>query len=70
MTDESIMPFGKFKGRKMANVPCFYLLLLHENKYAHGELKLYIESNLQVLKLEAERYNAAKAQNRNNNLNF
>lgn len=27
MTDESIMPIGKYKGEKLANIPAHYLLL-------------------------------------------
>ena len=31
MKDKSIMPIGKYKGEKMANVPSGYLLWLYEN---------------------------------------
>lgn len=30
LTDESLMPFGKHKGEKMANVPASYLLWLYD----------------------------------------
>lgn len=39
MTDESIMPFGKHKGVKLANVPADYLLFLHKEGFCRGELK-------------------------------
>lgn len=52
MTDESIMPFGKHKGKKMANVPASYLLWLYENGKCFGEFKEYIIDNLDVLKSE------------------
>lgn len=30
LTDESPMPFGQFRGTKMANVPAWYLLKLND----------------------------------------
>ena len=51
--DESIMPFGKFKGIKMANVPASYLLWLYANgTNLQYNLKNYIEENLDALKSE------------------
>lgn len=63
-TDETLMPFGKFKGQKLANVPSSYLL------WMHGELKVkrlsgpafrdhvrlleYINENMDVLKTESK----------------
>lgn len=55
MTDNSIMPFGKFKGEKLANVPHWYLIWLHKENKAFGDLKKYIDENLQVLEEEAKR---------------
>lgn len=55
MTDESIMPFGKFKGLKMANVDASYLIWLLESGKCYGELKTYISQNLIVLKEEIKR---------------
>ena len=54
MTDESIMPIGKYKGQKMANVPPEYLLWLYENGNIYGGLKDYIKENLDVIKSEIE----------------
>lgn len=54
MTDESIMPFGKYKGEKMANVPADYLLWLYQNSNVFGDLKAYITDNLDVIKSEIE----------------
>ena len=50
MDDNTIMPFGKHKGEKMANVPDAYLLWLYENGKCVGEIKEYIENNLDVIK--------------------
>ena len=50
LTDESIMPFGKHKGEKMANVPASYLLWLYEENKCAGDIKEYIKDNLDVIK--------------------
>lgn len=63
MNDDSLMPFGEFKGRKMANVPPDRLLWMYENMKLYGELKEYIEDNLDVIKSEIKlksKRNAAK----------
>lgn len=52
ISDESLMPFGKHKGEKMANVPADYLLWLYENSKVYGEVKEYIKDNLEVIKAE------------------
>jgi len=50
MNDLSLMPFGKYKGQEMINVPSNYLLFLYENNKCYGELKSYIEDNMDVIK--------------------
>jgi len=52
MTDETIMPFGKHKGEKLANVPPDYLLWLYDNDKCFADLKQYITENLDVLRAE------------------
>ena len=52
MNDNSLMPFGKYQGEKMANIPASYLLWLFENDKCYGEVKEYIKANLDVLKAE------------------
>jgi len=49
MTDESLMPWGKHKGEKMANIPPSYLLWLLDNNKCGGEVKKYIEDNKETL---------------------
>lgn len=51
MKDTDLMPFGKYKGTQMINVPAQYLLWLYETIDA-GLVKDYIENNLDVLKQE------------------
>ena len=52
LTDESIMPFGKYQGKKMANVPAHYLIWLYDNNKCNKEVRTYIVDNLDVLKVE------------------
>lgn len=51
MDDSSLMPFGLYKGKKLANVPASYLLYIYENfKFLQEDLKKYIKENMDVLK--------------------
>ena len=71
LTDESIMKFGKYKGKKMANVPADYLAWLADNpdKFAnkwalsvwYKEVVAYISDNAEVLAEEMKKYNRHKA---------
>jgi len=60
MTDESIMPFGKYKGEKLANVPPEYLLWLYDEGKCYGELRTYIADNMDSIKAEIEYKNKQK----------
>lgn len=53
-TDETLMPFGQYKGEKLANVPPHYLLWCYDNILnLSGALKQYIDENRHVLEIEA-----------------
>lgn len=55
LTDDSPMPFGKFQGQKMINVPGHYLLWIRDNmKRSSGTKHVfdYIDDNLEILKKE------------------
>ncbi len=52
LNDKSPMPYGIHKGTPMIDVPAGYLLWLLENNKCSGEVKEYIEDNLDALKLE------------------
>ena len=55
MNDNSLMPFGKHKGKKLANVPAQYLLwclVQGDIKTKYPELIEYIEDNYEILKSE------------------
>ena len=62
--DYSPMPFGKFKGQKLANVPASYLIWLGKELTTkklqgpayrdHVRLLSYIDENMDALKLETK----------------
>lgn len=54
LTDDSIMPFGKHKGEKLANVPPEYLIWLFENNKCSIDVAKYVNENLDCLKSEIE----------------
>lgn len=57
MDDNSIMPFGKYKGQKLANVPADYLIWLKENNkrnVGNSEVMDYIQENIEILKQDAK----------------
>lgn len=56
MNDESLMPFGKYKGTSLGEVPASYLLWLYEgaDHTVTGPLKDYIKENLDVIKSQIE----------------
>lgn len=55
LNDNSPMPWGKYKGEKMANVPADYLMWLHDNNKCSGAVRAYIEDNLDVIEIEIKR---------------
>ena len=54
--DNYLMPFGKYKGQKLCNVPAGYLLWLNDQAWSFkdGPLKRYILDNMDILKQEKE----------------
>jgi uncharacterized protein (DUF3820 family) len=60
MNDDSLMPFGKHKGEKMANVPPSYLIWCNDQDWCKGEVKKYILNNLDALKAEIDYKNKSK----------
>jgi uncharacterized protein (DUF3820 family) len=55
MHDSSLMPFGKYKGRRLIDVPAPYFLWLHHKGCQHEGVRQYINSNLDAIIQEAER---------------
>lgn len=60
-TDQTLMPFGKYKGTALANVPAAALLWYWENIQLSEPLKDYIRENLDALKAEIKRSNRFNA---------
>ena len=56
MSDQDLMPFGKYKGEKMEKVPASYLLWLRDQHCSHLEVSNYIEENFTVLLAECPDY--------------
>jgi uncharacterized protein (DUF3820 family) len=51
------MPFGAFKGHKLANVPAWYLLKIYDEGWIFDNLKKYIDDNRQALEREKKEAN-------------
>lgn len=47
------MPFGKYRGTALVNVPAIYLLWLFDRGCQHEALRRYILDNMEALKAEA-----------------
>ena len=58
-TDESLMPMGKHKGEKLANVPAQHLLWLYDQTWFDKSslLGIYIQENKLVLEQEKKTAN-------------
>ncbi len=59
MKDNSILNFGKYKGRMLGQIPADYLLWLNDQMKGKKspfamEFKEYIEDNMQALKMEID----------------
>lgn len=51
-TPETIMFYGKYKGRALKNIPHQYFVWLYENTKVAGSLRIYIESNLNNFRIK------------------
>ena len=65
MDDNSIMPWGKYRGEKMANVPASYLLWLFSQHKLRDDIKKYVEENILILEKEVENNKPKKDENNN-----
>ena len=55
MKDTDLMPFGKFKGEEMQNVPASYLIWLFENNKCTHQVRNYVVENMEVLESEIKK---------------
>jgi uncharacterized protein (DUF3820 family) len=54
MDDYDLMPFGKYKGYELGDVPAEYLLNILRSGEATGQLKEYIEDVKEILEVEVQ----------------
>ena len=52
LDDDSLMPWGIHKGKKMINVPAKYLLYMYNENKCDKIVKQYIEENMDALNQE------------------
>lgn len=52
LVDYDLMPFGKYKGRTMADVPASYLMWLWDNGCDNELVKNYIHNSMDAIKQE------------------
>ncbi len=60
LTDNSPMPFGRYKGKALVNVPASYLLVIYRQGIhpLYNDVKAYIEENMTVLQAEEMKANS------------
>lgn len=61
MNNESLMPLGAHKGKKMKDVPDEYLLWLSNQDWLKGDLKAYLKAYVQE-NLDAIKQNCKNAE--------
>ncbi len=54
MNDDDLMPYGKYKGMKMSEVPASYLLWLLDFDKCSGAVREYIVDVYDALKAEVK----------------
>lgn len=50
VTENTVITFGKFKGKKLKEIPSRYLLWLIEKDFTTGQLKKYLKVNAGLIK--------------------
>jgi uncharacterized protein (DUF3820 family) len=55
LKDDSPMPYGKYAGIKMANVPASYLLWCHRERKIHPDVDRYVFQNMDTLIKEEQK---------------
>lgn len=53
ITDSSLMPFGKYMGKRLIDILAKYFIWLFDEGCNHPGVKAYILENLEALKKEA-----------------
>ncbi len=55
MNENSIMPFGKHKGKPLKDVPHSWFVYMYDRNKLSGALKQYAEENVPILRFVAEK---------------
>lgn len=55
MTGESIMPFGKHKGKRLDEIPDGYWIYQYDRGQLKGELLKYAEENVSIIRFMNEK---------------
>lgn len=55
ITDETIMTYGKHRGKEFQEIPADYLIWLYEETDCPLNIKTYVEDNMDVLEAEIRR---------------
>lgn len=50
LNDNSLMEFGKYKGKKLSEIPNGYFIFLYDRKKLSDALKKYVEESIPMLK--------------------
>lgn len=64
MTDTDFMPYGKYKKRRMIDIPAAYFFWLLESDNCNEEVMVYILDNKDVLQKEYNKEMRIKNQSR------
>lgn len=59
-TDSSTMPYGKYRGRAMGDVPASYLIWMHESGKCSLAVATYIEDNMDAIRQRRDAETAAR----------
>ena len=62
LTDTSAMPYGKYKGHRMQDVPADYLLWLRDNGKCSESVAQYVEDNVEAIQQRGVEQYAARKQ--------
>lgn len=54
MDGNYVLPFGKFKGKKLSEIPDTWFIWMYDHQKLSGQLKQYAEENIPILKIQAK----------------
>jgi uncharacterized protein (DUF3820 family) len=54
MNDDTLMPFGKHKGKKLSDVPHGWFIYMNDRHRLSGKLKEYAEETVPILRIQRD----------------